>query len=55
MTVSTRTIALPSGERSPVLGQGTWHMAENPLNRTEEMHALRVDIDLGMRLIDITA
>jgi diketogulonate reductase-like aldo/keto reductase len=52
MTVSTRTIALPSGERSPVLGQGTWHMAENPLNRTEEMHALRVDIDLGMRLID---
>jgi diketogulonate reductase-like aldo/keto reductase len=35
-----------------MLGQGTWHMAENPLNRTDEINALRLGIDLGMRLID---
>jgi diketogulonate reductase-like aldo/keto reductase len=54
MTVmeTTRTIVLPSGEHIPVLGQGTWHMAENPLNRTNEINALRLGIDLGMSLID---
>jgi diketogulonate reductase-like aldo/keto reductase len=54
MTVmeTTRTIVLPSGEHIPVLGQGTWHMAENPLNRTNEIKALRLGIDLGMSLID---
>ncbi len=52
MTVieATRTIVLPSG--GPVLGQGTWHMAENPLNRTKEINAMRAGIDLGMTLID---
>ena len=54
MTVieATRTIVLPSGEHIPRLGQGTWHMAENPLNRTNEINALRLGIDLGMSLID---
>jgi diketogulonate reductase-like aldo/keto reductase len=54
MTVmeTTRTIVLPSGELIPMLGQGTWHMAENPLNRTNEINALRLGIDLGMTLID---
>ena len=54
MTVmeATRTIVLPSGEHIPRLGQGTWHMAENPLNRTNEIKALRLGIDLGMSLID---
>jgi diketogulonate reductase-like aldo/keto reductase len=54
MTVmeTTRTIVLPSGEHIPMLGQGTWHMAENPLNRTNEVNALRLGIDLGMSLID---
>jgi diketogulonate reductase-like aldo/keto reductase len=52
VTEATRTIALPSGEHIPVLGQGSWHMAENPLNRKTEINALRVGIDLGMSLID---
>ena len=54
MTVmeTTRTIVLPSGEHIPVLGQGTWHLAENPLNRTNEINTLRLGIDLGMSLID---
>ena len=54
MTLMTaaRTTTLPSGERIPVLGQGTWHMAEDPRRRTDEIAALRLGIDLGMTLID---
>ena len=52
VTEATRTTVLPSGEHIPVLGQGTWHMAENPLNRSNEIKALRLGIDLGMNLID---
>ena len=52
VTEATRTTVLPSGEQIPMLGQGTWHMAENPLNRTNEIKALRLGIDLGMNLID---
>ncbi|MGL3214127.1 aldo/keto reductase [Bradyrhizobium sp. BR 1433] len=52
VTEATRTIELPSGEHIPMLGQGTWHLAENPLNRTNEIKALRLGIDLGMNLID---
>jgi diketogulonate reductase-like aldo/keto reductase len=54
MTVLTaaRTISLPSGEAIPALGQGTWHMAEDPRRRDEEVAALRLGIDLGMTLID---
>jgi diketogulonate reductase-like aldo/keto reductase len=47
-----RTVALPSGERIPVLGQGTWHMAEDPRRRSDEIAALRLGIDLGMTLVD---
>jgi diketogulonate reductase-like aldo/keto reductase len=47
-----RTIALPSGEAIPVLGQGTWHMAEDPRRRADEIAALRLGIELGMNLID---
>jgi len=47
-----RTIRLPSGEAIPVLGQGTWHMAEDPRRRVEEIAALRLGIELGMTLID---
>jgi diketogulonate reductase-like aldo/keto reductase len=51
-TTDVRRVALPSGETVPVLGQGTWHMAEDPERRTGELAALRLGIELGMSLID---
>jgi diketogulonate reductase-like aldo/keto reductase len=47
-----RTVTLPHGEIIPALGQGTWHMAEDPRRRSDEIAALRLGIDLGMSLID---
>jgi diketogulonate reductase-like aldo/keto reductase len=52
LTADTRTVTLPSGRRIPALGQGTWHMAEDPRRRADEIAALRLGIDLGMTLID---
>ncbi|MGH9967361.1 MAG: aldo/keto reductase [Pyrinomonadaceae bacterium] len=36
----------------PALGQGTWHMGDNRAKRASEIAALRVGLDLGLRLID---
>jgi diketogulonate reductase-like aldo/keto reductase len=47
-----RTIELPSGEAIPVLGQGTWQMAEDARRRKDEVAALRLGLDLGLTLID---
>jgi diketogulonate reductase-like aldo/keto reductase len=49
---SIRTTRLPDGEPVPVLGQGTWHMAEDPRRRQSEIAALRTGLDLGLTLID---
>ena len=46
------TITLPSSEEIPVLGQGTWHLAENRARRPSEIAALRHGLDAGMNLID---
>ena len=46
-----RSIRLGEGE-VPVVGQGTWHMGENPAERDREVAALRLGIELGMTLID---
>lgn len=47
-----RTTSLPAGEMVPVLGQGTWNMGDDSRRRRDEANALRLDIDLGMTLID---
>ena len=47
-----RQTCLPSGEKIPVLGQGTWNMGDDRQRRSEELNALRLGIDLGMTLID---
>ncbi|HEV7642188.1 MAG TPA: aldo/keto reductase [Gaiellaceae bacterium] len=43
---------MPGGDDIPVLGQGTWEMGEDPADRTEELRALRLGLDLGLTLID---
>ena len=43
---------LPSGETVVVLGQGTWGMGEDRRRRAAEIAALRLGLDLGMKLID---
>jgi diketogulonate reductase-like aldo/keto reductase len=47
-----RTTKFPAGESVAVLGQGTWHFAETPERRDEEVASLREGLDLGMTLID---
>jgi diketogulonate reductase-like aldo/keto reductase len=52
LMTTMRTVTLPSGEAIPILGQGTWHMAEDPDSRQQEIAALRLGLDLDMTLID---
>jgi diketogulonate reductase-like aldo/keto reductase len=53
MSVLTmRAVELPSGETMPVLGMGTWHLAEGRHPPEVELAALRTGLDLGMTLID---
>jgi len=47
-----KTVNLPTGERIPALGQGTWNMGEKKKDRPEEIAALRLGLDLGLSLID---
>src|SRR5258706_9917735 len=51
-TAAPRPVVLPSRDAVPVLGQGTWGMAEHPERRAQEIDALRMGIDLGMTLVD---
>jgi diketogulonate reductase-like aldo/keto reductase len=50
--MSIRTVKLPSGEAIPVLGQGTWGLAEDPRRRDDEIAALRLGLELGLSVID---
>lgn len=47
-----KTVALPSGERVPAFGMGTWMMGQNNSDRAAEIAALRLGLDLGASLID---
>lgn len=50
--MTNRSVTLPSGERVPALGQGTWRMGDDPSARATEVATLRLGIDLGLTLID---
>jgi diketogulonate reductase-like aldo/keto reductase len=47
-----KSVQLPSGERVPAFGQGTWRMGEDRANRKEEIASLRLGLSLGATLID---
>jgi diketogulonate reductase-like aldo/keto reductase len=47
-----RTITLKSGDQVPVLGVGTWRMGERKSERAAEVAAIRLALDLGIRLVD---
>jgi len=47
-----RHVTLSSGQKMPVLGQGTWGFGERGKGRAEAVAALRAGIDLGLTLID---
>lgn len=47
-----KTVRLPSGQRVPALGQGTWSMGDTKRERAHELAALRLGLDLGITLID---
>lgn len=46
------TTTLPSGEKIPVYGLGTWMMGESRTKRADEIAALKLGLDLGATLID---
>jgi len=47
-----KTVELPSGDKVPALGQGTWNIGDSRASRSEEIAALRLGMDLGLTLID---
>lgn len=47
-----RVVTLPDGTTLPRIGQGTWYMGDNPQMKEKEINALRLGIDLGMKVID---
>ncbi|RYL88529.1 aldo/keto reductase [Sporolactobacillus sp. Y61] len=50
--LAARSVTLPDGTKVPAVGQGTWHMGDDPSKRKQEIEALRTGVDLGMVLID---
>ena len=47
-----KTAVLPSGERAPAFGPGSWNLGDDAAARAEEIATLRLGLDLGARLID---
>jgi diketogulonate reductase-like aldo/keto reductase len=45
-------VTLPSGERVPALGLGTWRLGEHRRRRDEEIATIRFAIELGLCVID---
>ena len=47
-----KTVALPSGERVPAFGLGTWNIGDSAATRAEEIATIRLGLDAGATLID---
>ncbi|WP_193379218.1 aldo/keto reductase [Sporolactobacillus vineae] len=50
--VLSRKVKFADGTEVPAIGQGTWHMGDDPENHQDEVDTLRLGIRLGMTLID---
>jgi diketogulonate reductase-like aldo/keto reductase len=50
--ITMRAVNLPSGATMPVLGMGTWHLAQGRHPPEVEIEALRTGVELGMTLVD---
>ena len=47
-----KTVALPSGEKVPAFGLGTWNVGDSGATRAEEIATIRLGLDAGATLID---
>ncbi len=47
-----KMVRLPAGEEIPAFGIGTWRMGEKRSLREREIAAIKLGVDLGVRLID---
>ena len=47
-----RTVELPTGEKLPAFGLGTWNIGDTRAQRAEEIATLRLGLDAGAALID---
>jgi len=47
-----KSVTLPSANKMPVFGLGTWRMGEQNTRRKQEIDAIRYALDLGITLID---
>ncbi|WP_211747764.1 aldo/keto reductase [Paenibacillus sp. Marseille-Q4541] len=50
--IKRQTVKLPDGTVLPAIGQGTWHIGDDPSKRNTEIAALRRGVELGMHVID---
>jgi diketogulonate reductase-like aldo/keto reductase len=48
----SRSITLPSGDKMPAFGLGTWRMGESRSRREKEVAIIKLAVELGVRLID---
>jgi diketogulonate reductase-like aldo/keto reductase len=49
---TSQTVTLPTGEKVPAFGVGTWRMGEARSRRAQELASIELALDLGVRLID---
>lgn len=48
----TRSIIFPGEQPLPAIGQGTWNMGESHTQRQQEIRALQVGLERGLKVID---